>query len=152
MEKQMDRMIDFMFGGIFLKHTGSYSYLRSHLGDTLRKLKSVVQGATGAEAEAMVMYELMRLVKTQDGRNLFAYKLDPDHLPAKNVKKIASTVEVQVSMFQANYALRGQIFLQTVRASQSPREFEFLSVLVKAALREGANNRDFVLNKVRVCA
>jgi len=108
MEKQMDRMIDFMFGG-----------------DTLRKLKSVVQGATGAEAEAMVMYELMRLVKTQDGRNLFAYKLDPDHLPAKNVKKIASTVEVQ-----------------------SPREFEFLSVLVKAALREGANNRDFVLNKV----
>mmetsp|Transcript_33884 Transcript_33884/g.82153 ORF Transcript_33884/g.82153 Transcript_33884/m.82153 type:complete len:1647 (-) Transcript_33884:1494-6434(-) len=108
MEKKIDRLIDFIFGG-----------------DTLKKLKPVVQNATGAEAEAKVMYELMRIVKTQEGREQFVYKLDPSRLPAKAAKRIGSCIAIQ-----------------------SRRTFEFLSVLVKAALREGVYTRDFQLNKV----
>eukprot|EP00471_Norrisiella_sphaerica_P014111 CAMPEP_0184504468 /NCGR_PEP_ID=MMETSP0113_2-20130426/52483_1 /TAXON_ID=91329 /ORGANISM="Norrisiella sphaerica, Strain BC52" /LENGTH=1781 /DNA_ID=CAMNT_0026894117 /DNA_START=805 /DNA_END=6151 /DNA_ORIENTATION=- len=107
MEKKSGSMIDFMFGG-----------------DTLKKLKSVVQGATGPEAEAKVMYELMRVVKTEEGRNLFAYKLDPDRMPAKTVQRRGSTVIIK-----------------------SRKTFEFLSVILKAALREGYYTRDFKLNK-----
>eukprot|EP00466_Bigelowiella_natans_P009237 jgi/Bigna1/137233/aug1.38_g11941 len=96
LEKKIDRMIDFMFGG-----------------DNLKKLKSVVQGASGAEAEAKVLYELMRFVKTQEGRELLAYKLDPERLPARTVKRHGSSIIIH-----------------------SKKTFEFLSVLVKAAIRE----------------
>lgn len=84
------------------------------------------QNATGDEAETKVMYELMRIVKTQEGREEFVYKLDPERLPATAAKLVYGSCV----------------------AIQSKRTFEFLSVLVKAALREGVYTRDFQLNKV----
>eukprot|EP00468_Gymnochlora_sp_CCMP2014_P000629 CAMPEP_0167743182 /NCGR_PEP_ID=MMETSP0110_2-20121227/1870_1 /TAXON_ID=629695 /ORGANISM="Gymnochlora sp., Strain CCMP2014" /LENGTH=1717 /DNA_ID=CAMNT_0007627517 /DNA_START=148 /DNA_END=5301 /DNA_ORIENTATION=- len=108
-EKLTGRMIDFMFG----------------VKDTARKLRGVTQNAKGPEAEAKVMYELMRTVKHQEGREYFAAKLDPQNLPSKGASKKGPAVSIQTL-----------------------RVFNIVSMLVKAALREGVSSRDFLLNKI----
>jgi hypothetical protein len=89
-----------------------------------KKLKPVIGSSQNSEAEAKVMFELMRMIKSQEGRDLFASKLDPKNIPSDSVERVGACVLLR-----------------------SVRTFEFLSAIIKAALREGISTRDFQLNK-----
>ncbi len=109
LEKNMGRMMNFLFTGD---------------PKALKKLRNIVEKSKGAEAEAKVMYALMKLVKTPEGRDLFTYKIDPENLPCPSVERLGPCVVVR-----------------------SERTFEYLAALYKAALREGIYTRDFASNK-----